>query len=183
MLVTISGVDFYQPSNGEVAAVTSAVEPSDLPEYDFGVGAANDYYTNDSVEADATEAAEGVRLFEGTISELFSQATIEDILEHVCSTRFGTANETAIVFQNETVINSKIYICRAAPSQLNYSTNPTFIDEEGNIIALSGGKPFTFITSIGLFDSTGNLVAVAKTSRPIEKNPGTDLTINVRLDF
>lgn len=181
--VTISGVNFWQPSNGEVAAVTSVTVPSDLPEYDFSLDATNDYYTNDSVQADVTEAAEGIGLFEGTISELFSQATIEDILEHICSSRFGADNETAIVFQNETVINSKIYICRVAPSQLNYSTNPTFIDEEGNIIPLNSGKPFTFVTSIGLFDSTGNLVAVAKTSRPIEKNPGTDLTINVRLDF
>lgn len=183
LLVTISGEEFYQPSNGEASAVTVVAEPSDFPKWSFEPDAANDFYTNESVKADSTEAAEGVRLFEGTITEMMSQATIEDILEHICSTRFNETNETAIVFQNETVINSKIYICRVAPSQLNYSTNPTFIDEEGNIIALNSGKPFTFITSIGLFDSAGNLVAVAKTSRPIEKNPGTDLTINVRLDF
>ena len=93
-------------------------------------------------------------------------------------------NESAITFQNETLINSKIYYCRAAPSQLNYSTNPTYTDAEGNIVALtSNNKPFSFVTSVGLFDSTGTLVAVAKTSRPIEKNSETDLTINVRLDY
>lgn len=183
LALTIGTQTFYQPSNGELTATPTDTTPTDLPEWDFDPAELNDYYTNLSVTADSTEAAEGVRLFDGTITELLSQATIEDVLEHICSTRFGTNNETAIVFQNETVINSKIYICRVAPSQLNYSTNPTFIDEEGNIIALNSGKPFTFVTSIGLFDSAGNLVAVAKTSRPIEKNPSTDLTINVRLDF
>lgn len=181
--VEISGVTFYQPSNGSESAVTIDDEPLGIPRYDFGIGALNDYYTNADVQADSTEASEGVRLFEGTLPQLLSQATIEDILDHICGTRFSEENETSIVFQNETVINSKIYICRVAPSQLNYSTNPTFIDDEGNIIALSGGKPFTFVTSIGLFDSAGNLIAVAKTSRPIEKNSSTDLTINVRLDF
>jgi hypothetical protein len=34
-----------------------------------------------------------------------------------------------------------------------------------------------------LYDTAGDLLAVAKLSRPIEKNDEKDLTIRVRLDF
>ena len=44
-------------------------------------------------------------------------------------------------------------------------------------------EPFAYITTIGLYDNSGGLVAVAKLSRPVEKNPGRDLTFRVRLDF
>ncbi|MAG25311.1 hypothetical protein CMI47_07000, partial [Candidatus Pacearchaeota archaeon] len=44
-------------------------------------------------------------------------------------------------------------------------------------------KSFSFFTSVGLYDANDNLVAVAKLSRPIEKNNEKDLTIRVRLDF
>jgi hypothetical protein len=67
---------------------------------------------------------------------------------------------------------------------MNYSTNPTFINSNGEIIARNAaGDTFTYITTVGLYDSTGTLVAVAKTSRPIEKNPLSSVGINVRLDF
>lgn len=42
---------------------------------------------------------------------------------------------------------------------------------------------FTFITSVGLYDANDNLLAVAKVSRPIEKNNERDLTLRLRIDF
>ena len=44
-------------------------------------------------------------------------------------------------------------------------------------------RSFTFPTTIGLYDANNNLLAVAKFSRPIEKNDEKDLTVRVRLDF
>jgi hypothetical protein len=44
-------------------------------------------------------------------------------------------------------------------------------------------SPFTFVTSVGLYDANNNLLAVAKLSRPIEKNFAKALNIRVRLDF
>lgn len=175
-------INFWQPrqlQSGDPLAITSAnEEPSDQPKYDFSVNATNnDFYSS------VADPAEGYALFEGTLKSYISEASIEDLLTHFCATRFGNENESAITFQNQTIINSKIYYCRAAPSQLNYSTNPTYVNSDGEIIAKVGSSPFAYVTSVGLFDSTGELVAVAKTSRPIEKNSETDLTINVRLDY
>jgi hypothetical protein len=44
-------------------------------------------------------------------------------------------------------------------------------------------QSFTYVTSIGLYDANDNLLAVAKLSRPVLKNPERDLTLRVRLDY
>ena len=70
------------------------------------------------------------------------------------------------------------------PDEFNYSTNPTYVDNNGNIqVIKDDSRPFSFITTVGLYGNSDELLAVAKTSRPIEKNDEKDLTIRVRLDF
>ena len=118
----------------------------------------------------------------------FTSGSIDNIVEHVCSTRFGSDAGTAITFQNKTEINSTIYFIRAMPDEFNYSSNPTYVDSTGNIVVTSDDvnsieKPFSYITTVGLYGDYDELLAVAKTSRPIEKNDEKDLTIRVRLDF
>ena len=44
-------------------------------------------------------------------------------------------------------------------------------------------RSFTFITTVGLYNTNNELMACGKLSRPIEKNDEKDLTVRVRLDF
>ena len=44
-------------------------------------------------------------------------------------------------------------------------------------------KSFSFVTTVGLYDANEQLLAVAKLSRPVEKNDEKDFTFRVRLDF
>jgi hypothetical protein len=95
-----------------------------------------------------------------------------------------------MTFQNLTNINSTLYFCRANADEFNYSSNPTYLDNDGNINVIDASarqdgsqKSFSFITKVGLHDAQGNLLAVAKLSRPVEKNPEKDVTFRVRLDF
>ena len=44
-------------------------------------------------------------------------------------------------------------------------------------------RAFTFVTTIGLYDDNENLLAVAKLSRPVEKNDEKDLTFRIRIDY
>ena len=117
---------------------------------------------------------------------LWVSGTIDQVIDHVCDTRFGTGTLSSIAFRNETVINSSLIFCRAAPNQLNYSSNPTAKGSDGEILPLNNNNkdnPFSFVTTVGLYDAEGFLLAVAKTSRPIEKNTETDLSIRIRLDY
>ncbi len=119
------------------------------------------------------------------IPDFWVSGSIDNIIDHIADTRFGRDNRSAVGFINQTSINSSLYFCRVGPNDANFSTNPTYIDDDGNIrcIQQKGDDPFSYITTIGLYDAAGDLVAVAKTSRPIEKNPEVDLSISVRLDY
>ena len=123
------------------------------------------------------------------IPDLVVSASIDDIVDHVSSCRFSSGAFTSFTFQNNTEINSTLYFCRATADEFNYSSNSTFIDSTGQINVIDAGsrdgtqKAFTYVTSIGLHDAQGNLLAVAKLSRPVEKNSEKDVTFRVRLDF
>jgi hypothetical protein len=43
--------------------------------------------------------------------------------------------------------------------------------------------PITYITTVGLYSPDNELLAVAKLSEPIRKDPNTELTLRVRLDY
>lgn len=128
--------------------------------------------------------------FSGSLRDLMMSASMDDFIDHVAMTRFsGTvAGETAVTFQNVTNINSTLFFCRMSADEYNYSSNPTYLDEDGRIVVVDEGqedtqKSFTFITSVGLYDSFDNLLAVGKVSRPVLKDGERDLTIKIRLDY
>lgn len=130
----------------------------------------------------------GTATFSGSFANFMVSASVDDVLDHICSTRFSGSAATAMTFQNITNINSSIYFCRLAADEFNYSSNPTFTDENSRIVVIDEGqeetqRSFTFVTSIGLYDANDNLLAVAKTSRPILKDDERDLTLKTRLDY
>ena len=123
------------------------------------------------------------------IPDFVVSASIDTILDHVAETRFSSGSLSFLTFQNNTKINSSLIFCRATADEFNYSSNPTYVNRSTNKIRViengmeSTQKPFSYITTVGLYDANDNLVAVAKLSRPVEKNDEKDLTIRVRLDF
>ncbi len=122
------------------------------------------------------------------VPDLFTSGSIDDIVSHFASARFSSGSLTAATFQNNTNINSTLIFCRATADEFNYSSNPTFTDATQRIRVIDQGqediqRSFSFITTVGLYDVNDNLLAVAKLSRPIEKNDEKDLTVRVRLDF
>lgn len=87
-------------------------------------------------------------------------------------------------FNNTTEINSSIYFCRLKTNQFNYSTNPTYLSSSQiRVKTKKTDPPVSYVTGIGLYDSQNNLLAVAKLSEPLKKDPATELTLRVRLDY
>ena len=122
------------------------------------------------------------------IPDFLVSGSIDDIVDHVSSTRFGSGSFTAATFQNVTNINSTLIFCRATADEFNYSSNPTFRNAAGELVVIdpgddTGQRTFTFVTTVGLYNSNNELLGVAKLSRPVEKNDEKDLTTRVRLDF
>ena len=122
------------------------------------------------------------------IPDFLVSASIDNIVDHIGGTRFSSGTLTAMAFQNQTNIQSSIYFCRAAPGEFNYSTNPTYLDANGNLQVIEDQtdpteRSFTFFTTVGLYNANNELMAVGKLSRPVEKNDEKDLNVRVRLDF
>ena len=122
------------------------------------------------------------------IPDFLTSGSIDDIVDHFASCRFSSGSNTAVTFQNITNINSTLLFCRATADEFNYSSNPTYVDSDGRIVVIDAGQEdtqrgFSFITTVGMYDANDNLLAVAKLSRPIEKNDEKDLTVRIRLDF
>jgi len=90
-----------------------------------------------------------------------------------------------ISFNNTTELNSTIYFCRANHNEFNYSSNPTYLTgskirvKNENILA----PPKAYVTTVGLYSADNELLAVAKLSEPLRKDPSNELTLRVRLDY
>ena len=87
-------------------------------------------------------------------------------------------------FNNTIELNSAIYFCRVNHNEFNYSSNPTYVSGsklrvKNNVTDL----PLSYITTVGLYSPDNELLAVAKLSEPIRKDPNTELTLRVRLDY
>lgn len=89
-----------------------------------------------------------------------------------------------ILFNNTTEINSTIYFCRIPSNEFNYSSNKTYVKDSKIVVKQRANQdPITYFTTVGLYNKRGELMAVAKLSEPIRKDPNTELTLRVRLDY
>jgi hypothetical protein len=65
----------------------------------------------------------------------------------------------------------------------NTSTNASLYDLNNELNSFATSSNFTpFITSIGLYDSKYNLVAVAKLGTPVAKRNDIDLNFEIKFD-
>ena len=82
-------------------------------------------------------------------------------------------------------VSTSHYFVRANNREFNFSNNPTFTTGSvGQFVqSLFERDPHVYITSVGLYDDATELLAVAKTSTPIEKSFDKEIAIKVKLDF
>ena len=89
-----------------------------------------------------------------------------------------------ISLNNTTEINSTIYFCRAPSNKFNYSSNPTYVSgSKIRVKNIASDNPVAYATTVGLYNSQNELLAVAKLSEPLKKSVDNELTIRVRLDY
>jgi len=82
-------------------------------------------------------------------------------------------------------VSTSHYFVRANNREFNFSNNPTFVTGSVGAFAQSlfEKDPHVYITTVGLYDDSNELLAVAKTSKPIEKSFDKEIAIKVKLDF
>ena len=89
-----------------------------------------------------------------------------------------------ISFNNTTELNSTVYFCRVNNTDFNYSANPTYVSSSKMVVKTnSQDLPVSYVTAVGLYSADNELLAVAKLSEPLKKDPSTEFTLRVRLDY
>jgi len=94
---------------------------------------------------------------------------------------------TGLSFQlnSQETITSDYVFSRARNSEFNYTQNPTFISGSTGEVIYDNfiNNPQTYITTIGMYNDTNELLAVAKLSRPLIKDFTKEALVRVKLDF
>ena len=87
--------------------------------------------------------------------------------------------------RREERLSSTHYFCRAGNKEFNFSNNPTFFTaSDGTFTQPTFFKdPKTYITTVGLYNDSNELLAVAKLSQPVLKSYSREALIKVKLDF
>jgi hypothetical protein len=82
-------------------------------------------------------------------------------------------------------ITSDFIFVRARNAEFNYSANPSFITGSTGEVLYNAfiNSPQSFITTIGLYNDSNELLAVAKLSKPLKKDFTKEALIRVKLDF
>lgn len=100
---------------------------------------------------------------------------------------YSDASGDRLGFQGRSAekVKSTHFFVRVKNQEYNFSNNPTFVTgSEGDLYEPTFiGDPRTYVTTVGLYNPNKELLAVAKTSRPIQKSFTKELLLKIRLDF
>ena len=180
----IVGVIFYQA--GIVALASWIFAKFDASKDELGVSAGTNLHQHkhgilssgiNYVNLDSAGAGLTTYILEKPITDgtLATNTSLANVLRN---------RIVSITFHNTTELNSTIYFCRINGNEYNYSANPTFVDSNGKIVVkeVLADSTSTYITTVGLYSSDNELLAVGKLSEPIKKTADQSLILRVRLD-
>ena len=81
-------------------------------------------------------------------------------------------------------ISARYFFTRIKNSEYNYTSNPSIIDANGNLnFTTLINNPQTYITTVGMYNDSNELLAVAKLSKPLVKDFTKEALIRVKLDY
>lgn len=88
------------------------------------------------------------------------------------------------ILDSQEAISSQYFFARIKNRDFNYTANPSFIDDNGNLNFSSMiDNPQTYVTTVGLYNDNNDLIAVAKLSQPLNKNFTKEALVKVKLDY
>ena len=97
---------------------------------------------------------------------------------------FGTGESDFQARSAETIASTHFFV-RLRNKEFNYSNNPSFFNETNGAILNTNfvNDPRVFVTTVGLYNDSNELLATGKLSQPTQKSFDRELLIRVRLDF
>jgi hypothetical protein len=130
----------------------------------------------------------------GTVlSQTAGSGSILDIAPSASSNSDGLNNAkifnaisggASFIVDAEEKVSSQFYFSRITNREFNYSTNPSFSETDGTLKFDSmANNPKVFITTIGLYNDSNELLATAKLSQPLAKDFTKEALVRIKLDY
>jgi len=111
----------------------------------------------------------------------------------------GPTGNQNILFSPTIIVYETQYKCTIRPDEFNYSLNPTLlsgseftnpvnsnglpVNVSGDVVDFVTGSAFSpYITTVGLYNTNNELLAVAKLSQPIPTSRTVDMNIVINMD-
>jgi hypothetical protein len=97
----------------------------------------------------------------------------------------ATADPYGFLARNSEKVTSTHYFVRIKNAEYNFSNNTSYVTGSVGQISQTSfiGDPKTYITTVGLYNNSQELLAVAKLSKPLLKSFQREALIRVKLDF
>jgi hypothetical protein len=173
---TYQGIGLFYPANGIVVFSAAQLDSVvGLKNANFNSDGGGPYNYNSS--SFATEYGQNHKV-------------IFESLKYGGASGTGNLNSQISVRKSE-YVPARHYFVRVKNRDFNYSNNPTYVFDGTDGVHAQGtirnsdfiSDPRTYVTTVGLYNDSNELVAVAKLSRPALKSFDNELLIKCRLDF
>jgi hypothetical protein len=168
---------------GETDGVSTSYPAAGLIFYQAGMAVISGSVFNDAANAGILDNSDA-----GTVDLVTSAG--KSGFDILTGSSIGTIADSVrnriynISFNNTTELNSTVYFCRAGHNEFNYSSNVTYLSgSQIRVKNQANDAPRSYITTVGLYSADNELLAVAKLSEPLRKDPTNELTLRVRLDY
>ena len=167
------------------------IELVSIPRSLFGVGIQPNTFSLQSGSIEIVDNGEG---------ELYTGSTkVGDLIyphgiAMLSGSGFININEVTASFNARQPIHTLNVHCRVLDSEMTHTSNPSTMVSQSldGLVARSGGAYITsltgsafqpYVTTIGLYNDSNELIAVGKLGRPTPKSQNTDMTFVIRLDM
>jgi len=131
---------------------------------------------------DNTAGGGGINLGTQTSTNFDDNPT--KLYDHI-SASAGNIDGNIFELNSQETLTSDYVFIRARNNEFNYTENPSFISGSSGEVIYSYfiNNPQTFPTTVGLYNDSNDLLAVAKLSKPIQKDFTKEALVRVKLDF
>lgn len=97
---------------------------------------------------------------------------------------FAETGSVNLFFLNEHVIYEKVIKCTVKDYEFNLSYNPTLCISGSNVKDFVTGSDFhPYVTTVGLYNDSNDLIAIGKFAQPVPMSPDTDMTYIIKMDI
>jgi len=122
------------------------------------------------------------RVYVGNVIYTHGQLIITD---EIVASYYNMYLNAVLRWKSNLPIYTHNYHCKIKTDEYNFTLNKTALETaDGKIADLISGSSFNpYITAVGLYNDSNELIAVGKLGRPTPKSPDTDMSILVKLDM